>query len=95
MRFFDILDVREREGKQPAFEKIGTLYFNDNGKMSVYLPMTGRFYPVKEQRPRQQTAAPPQQTTAPPPQMPGQGTAPLPPPDQGYVPPDEEDSVPF
>ena len=52
MKFFDVLDVREREGKQPAFEKVGTLYFNDNGKMSLYLPMTGRFYPVKEQKPR-------------------------------------------
>jgi hypothetical protein len=77
MRFFDVLDVREREGKQPAFEKIGTLYFNDNGKMSLYLPMTGRFYPIKEQTPRQQAAGPPQQTTiAPPPQMPGQAPAP-------------------
>ena len=98
MRFFDILDVREREGKQPAFEKIGTLYFNDNGKMSVYLPMTGRFYPVKEQKPRQQSAAPPQQTTAPPPQMPGQAAAPnaggvYPPHD--YVPPDDDSGVPF
>jgi hypothetical protein len=92
MRFFDILDVREREGKQPAFEKIGTLYFNDNGKMSVYLPMTGRFYPVKEQKPRQQAA--PQSDPgayAPPPQMPGQA----PPLSPDHLPPLGDDDVPF
>jgi hypothetical protein len=65
MRFFDVLDVREREGKQPAFSTIATLYVNDNGKMSLYLPITGRFYPVKEQQRQQQQApspppAPPQ-----------------------------------
>jgi hypothetical protein len=58
MRFFKALDVREREGKEPVFSEVGTLYVNDDGKMSLYLPITGRFYPVKEQQPRQQQPAP-------------------------------------
>ena len=52
MRYLEILDVREREGKKPAFMSIGTIYLNDNGKTSVYLAMTGRFYPAKEQQQR-------------------------------------------
>jgi hypothetical protein len=56
MKIFEALDVREREGKNPIFTAIATVYFNDNGKASMYLPMTGRFYPLKEkdQKPRDQ-----------------------------------------
>ena len=56
MKIFEALDVREREGKSPIFTAIGTVYLNDNGKVSLYLPLTGRFYPCKEKdtRPRDQ-----------------------------------------
>ena len=53
MRIFDVLDVREREGKSPSFASVGTVFVNEEtGKKSLYLPMTGRFYPIKEQEAR-------------------------------------------
>lgn len=56
MKIFEALDVREREGKTPIFTAVATLYINDSGKVSLYLPLTGRFYPCKEkdQKPRDQ-----------------------------------------
>ena len=62
MRIFDVLDVREREGKSPSFASIGTVFINEEtDKKSLYLPMTGRFYPIKEQQAR--TDAPPTTTS--------------------------------
>ena len=55
MEIIEFLDVREREGKKPIFTAMATLYINDNGKYSLYLPLVGRFYPGKkrEERPPQ------------------------------------------
>ena len=93
MRYFNVLDVREREGKKPAYENIGTLYWNDEtGKISLYLPMTGRFYPVKEQQARQVRAAAPPQPSAAPPTMPGAAPDPNAPPYGGDPGPGESDA---
>ena len=105
MRFLDVLDVREREGKQPAFASVGTIYINDNGKMSLYLPIFGRFFPIKEQQQRggggqTQHAPPPQQAQR---SMPGDGYGPHNPPGDpmppqgGGIPPQapDDDDVPF
>jgi len=92
MRIIEFLDVREREGKQPAFSQVATVYINDNGKFSLYVPLTGRFYPGKEkQMGGGQQQAP--QHNAPPPQMPGHGGVPEPSPD--HMPPLTDNDVPF
>jgi hypothetical protein len=74
MKIFNVLDVREREGKPPAYAEIGTIFLNEEtGKQSLYLPITGRFYPIKEQTQRQGGTSYPQAASAPAPSLPGGG----------------------
>ena len=90
---------KKSEGKQGQtyWNNVGfTVWLGDyNGEPQVSLvdERTGQRYPCFPPKPRQGASPPQQQTTAPPPQMPG--TAATPPPDQGYVPPDNDDGVPF
>ena len=95
---------KKSEGKQGQtyWNQCGlTVWLGDyNGQPQVSLvdERTGQRYPCFPPKPRQQSAAPPQQTTAPAPQMPGQAAAPNASggyPQADYVPPDEEDPVPF
>lgn len=51
-KVMDILDVRDGGGQKKYYDKIGLLRINDEGKMSIYLPIVGKWFQVMERRPR-------------------------------------------